>query len=75
MWMVRDLRFIHYNIYISSNLNQLFRNASLVDNEMSILPYKRMQWYWIITYILTLAKHAYYDRFELVKQRNDLDMD
>ena len=36
---------------------------------------KRIQWYRINTYILTLAEHAYYDRFELVKQRNDLDMD
>ena len=42
---------------------------------MNIRPYKSIQWYRIITYILTLAKHAYYDRFELVKQRNDLDMD
>ena len=36
---------------------------------------KGIQRYRTIIYILTLAKHAYYDRFELVKQRNDLDMD
>ena len=42
---------------------------------MNTRPYKIIWQYKTNTYILTLAKHAYYDRFELAKQWNDLDMD
>ena len=60
-----------YLIYMNNFLGMLF----LLIMEWNIRPYKKIWRYKTITYILTLAKHAYYDRFESVKHWNDLDMD
>ena len=63
--------FLTYLIYINNFLGMLF----LLIMEWNIHPYKKIWRYKTITYILILAKHAYYDRFESAKQWNDLDMD
>ena len=49
-------------------ISKLPRNAFLDDSGMNIRPYKRSLQYKTITYILILAKRAYYDRFESAKQ-------
>ena len=59
-----------YLIYMNNFLGMLF----LLIMEWNIRPYKKIWGYKTITYILILAKHAYY-RLESAKQWNDLDMD